>query len=119
MKGNIMNLRTCTLGLALLASAAFLPTYSFAIEPDVDNPAGPQLAKPTDRPDFQQDDQTGAAMNPQAEGANPSPSTAEGAVPMTPDAAAGPDVIITDRAPSDSAVETSPGEENKSKPKVE
>jgi hypothetical protein len=51
-------------------------------EPDVDSPAGPQLAAPTARPDFQQDDQAGAAMNPQAEGANPSPSTAQGANEM-------------------------------------
>jgi hypothetical protein len=84
-----------------------------------DKPARGTAAKPTDRPDFQQDDQAGAATNPQAEGANPSPSTAEGAVPMAPDAEAGPDVIITDRATPDSAVETSPGEENKGKPRVE
>jgi hypothetical protein len=77
-----MSLRTCTLGLALLASIALLPTSSFAVEPDVDSPAGPQNPSLTDRPDFQQDDQAGAATNPQAEGANPSPSTAEGAREM-------------------------------------
>lgn len=108
-----MSLRTCTLGLALLASAAFLPSYSFAVEPDVDSPAGPQLAKPTDRPDFQQDDQAGAAMNPEAEGANPSPSTAERAVPMAPDAAP---MVPADAGANPTA--TSPGEENKGKPKV-
>ena len=109
-----MSLRTCTLGLALLASAAFLPSYSFAIEPDVDSPAGPGLAAPTERPDFQQDDQAGSAMNPQAEGANPSPSTVDRADQMPRAADQMP------RADADAnATASSPGEENKGKPKVE
>lgn len=106
-----MKLKTCTLGLALLASAAFLPSYSFAVEPDVDSPAGPQNPALTSRPDFQQDDQAGAAINPGAEGANPS----------SPSAAARTDVGKNDSADAapESAAETSPGEENKGKPKVE
>jgi hypothetical protein len=57
-----------------------MPT--FATEPDVDSPAGPELPAPrTDRPDFQQDDQSGAVLNPQAEGAQPNNS---------------PDVVIVD-----------------------
>ena len=38
-KENIMRLRTSTLGLALLTSAAVLPSNAFAVEPDVDSPA--------------------------------------------------------------------------------
>ena len=70
------------MALALLSSAAFLATPSFAVEPDVDSPAGPELPAPrTDRPDFQQDDQTGAIIDPEAEGAEP----------VSP-----PDVVIVD-----------------------
>ena len=111
-----MSMRTCTLGLALLASAAFLPGYSFAIEPDVDSPAGPELGAPTTRPDFQQDDQAGAAMNPQAEGANPSPSTA--GAERTDQMPRAADQMP--RADADAnATATSPGQENKGMPKVE
>ena len=103
------DLRTTTLALALFGSAAFLSIPAFAVEPDVDSPAGPELPAPrTDRPDFQQDDQTGAVIDPREEGADPSPLAA----------AAGPDVVITEPAPGISVPETSPGEENKSKPKV-
>ena len=100
-----MSLSTCSLVLALLASAAFLPSYSFAVEPDVDSPAGPENpALRTDRPDFQQDDQPGALLNPQDEGADPTPPIVE--LPMAP-------------ADADAnAVATSPGEENKGKPPV-
>jgi hypothetical protein len=64
-------IRHGAIALVLLgASAASTPT--FAVEPDVDSPAGPELPAPrTDRPDFQQDDQTGAAINPENEGADP------------------------------------------------
>ncbi len=94
---------------ALLASALFLATPAFAVEPDTDLPAGPELPAPrADRPDFQRDDQTGAVVDPREEGADPSP----------PAAAAGPDVVITEPALGASLPETSPGEENKSKPKV-
>jgi len=42
---------------------------SFAIEPDVDSPAGPELPAPRyDRPDFQFDDQAGAAPERDIEG---------------------------------------------------
>jgi hypothetical protein len=67
-----ISLRTGTLAFALLASAALLAPQSFAVEPDVDSPAGPELPAPrTDRPDFQQDDQPGAVIDPEAEGAQP------------------------------------------------
>ena len=108
-----MSMRTVTLALALLTSAAFLPGYSFAIEPDVDSPAGPELAAPTARPDFQQDDQAGAATNPQAEGADPTPPIAERSVPLAPEAVP---MAPADAGPNASA--TSPGEENKGKPPV-
>jgi hypothetical protein len=59
------------LALVLLGSAALVdPT--FAVEPDVDSPAGPENPAPrTDRPDFQQDDGPGQVLDPQAEGAQP------------------------------------------------
>jgi hypothetical protein len=61
------------LALTLLGSAA-IATPTFAVEPDVDSPAGPELPAPrTDRPDFQQDDQPGAVIEPQEEGADPTP----------------------------------------------
>jgi hypothetical protein len=48
------------LALPLLGSVALLGTPTFATEPDVDSPGGPELPAPrTDRPDFQQDDQSG------------------------------------------------------------
>ena len=57
--------------LALLGAAALAPP-AFAVEPDVDSPAGPELPAPrTDRPDFQQDSQAGALLDPEAEGADP------------------------------------------------
>jgi hypothetical protein len=59
------------IALVLLGTSA-ISTPTFAVEPDVDSPAGPELPAPrTDRPDFQQDDQTGAAINPENEGADP------------------------------------------------
>ena len=67
-----ISLRTSTLAVALLAGVAFLAPPSFAVEPDVDSPAGPELPAPrTDRPDFQQDDQAGAVLDPEVEGAQP------------------------------------------------
>jgi hypothetical protein len=78
-------LKTSTLALALVGSAALFTTPSFAVEPDVDSPAGPELPAPrTDRPDFQQDSQTGAVLDPEAEGADPSPPAAD------------PDVVIVE-----------------------
>ena len=64
-------LRIIVAALTLLGSTAFsMPT--FATEPDVDSPAGPELPAPrADRPDFQQDDQAGAVIDPQTEGAQP------------------------------------------------
>ena len=58
--------------LIVLSSVAFLGTSTLAVEPDVDSPAGPELPAPrTDRPDFQQDDQAGAVIDPESEGADP------------------------------------------------
>ena len=69
-----INLGKSTAALALLGSALLLGTPAFAIEPDTDSPAGPELPAPrTDRPDFQQDDQTGAVIDPREEGADPTP----------------------------------------------
>jgi hypothetical protein len=107
-------LKLSALALALLGSTAFLTTPSFAIEPDVDSPAGPELPAPrTDRPDFQQDDQAGAVVDPQVEGADPRPPTADVVVPVLPPTA---DVVVP--APPPGATATSPGEENKGKPPV-
>ena len=67
-----------TAALAFFGSSALLPSPSFAVEPDVDSPAGPQLPAPrTDRPDFQQDDQGGALIDPETEGADPTPPLVE------------------------------------------
>jgi hypothetical protein len=62
------------LALMLVGNLALLSSPSIAVEPDVDSPAGPELPAPrTDRPDFQLDDQTGAPLDPMAEGADPTP----------------------------------------------
>ena len=53
--------RTTALALAMICSAAFLATPSYAVEPDVDFAGGPELPAPRDRPDFQTDDQAGAS----------------------------------------------------------
>ena len=67
-------LRMGMLALALVGSAALLPTPSFATEPDVDSPAGPENPAPrTNRPDFQQDDGPGQVLDPTVEGADPTP----------------------------------------------
>ena len=59
------------LALALIGASSSTPTL--AVEPDVDSTAGPQLPAPrTSDPDFQQDDQAGAVLDPEVEGANPS-----------------------------------------------
>jgi hypothetical protein len=84
-----MTIRTAALVFTLATSVTLLGTPSFAVEPDTDSPAGPELPAPrTDRPDFQQDDQAGAAIDPQAEGADPRP----------PSAYIEPDVVITEPA---------------------
>jgi hypothetical protein len=76
-------IRNIALTLALLGNAAFIATPSFAVEPDTDSPAGPELPAPrTDRPDFQQDNQPGALLDPEAEGADPSPPSAERVEPL-------------------------------------
>jgi hypothetical protein len=89
----------------LFASAALLATPALAVEPDVDSPAGPELPAPrTDRPDFQVDDQTGAPLDPMAEGADPSPPGRDAMVvepaPM-PDDAELPEGKTEDSDPSD------------------
>jgi hypothetical protein len=61
------------LALTLFGTVALLGTPTFAVEPDVDSSAGPELPAPrTADPDFQQDDQAGAVIDPETEGANPS-----------------------------------------------
>jgi hypothetical protein len=61
------------LALTLLGSVTLFGTPTFAVEPDVDSSAGPELPAPrTADPDFQQDDQAGAVIDPETEGANPS-----------------------------------------------
>jgi hypothetical protein len=61
------------LSLAFLGGAV-ITTPTFAVEPDTDSPAGPELPAPrVDRPDFQEDDQAGAVIDPEDEGADPSP----------------------------------------------
>ena len=80
-------LRNSTFALGLLGSAALLTGPSFAVEPDADSPSGPELPAPrTDRPDFQQDDQTGAVIDPETEGADPRPPSADLVVPVPPPA---------------------------------
>lgn len=60
------------LALTLVGGLAFFAEPSWAVESDVDSTAGPQLPAPrTSDPDFQQDDQPGALLNPEVEGANP------------------------------------------------
>jgi hypothetical protein len=67
-----IHLAKCAFALTLVSGLSFLGTPSFAVEPDVDSPAGPELPAPrTDRPDFQQDDQSGAVLDPEVEGADP------------------------------------------------
>jgi hypothetical protein len=70
------------LALMLFGSVTLLGTPTFAVEPDVDSSAGPELPAPrTADPDFQQDDQAGAVIDPETEGANPS---------IAPDVPSGP-----------------------------
>lgn len=72
----------------LFASGVLLASPALAVEPDVDSPAGPELPAPrTDRPDFQLDDQTGAPLDPMAEGADPTPP------------ASGPEAMIVEPSP--------------------
>jgi hypothetical protein len=86
------------LALALLGSA-FLAGPSFAVEPDVDSPAGPELPAPRyDRPDFQFDDQAGAPLERDIEGTD---RLGAGPVVVVPDE---DDVEIID----DDDVETMP-----------
>ena len=62
------------LALTLAGGLGLFSTPSLPVEPDVDSPGGPELPAPrTDRPDFQQDDQTGAVLDPEVEGADPTP----------------------------------------------
>ena len=84
-----MTIRTAALVFTLASSVTLLATPSFAVEPDVKLARRARTSAPrTDRPDFQQDDQAGAAIDPQAEGADPTP----------PSAYAEPEVIIPDPA---------------------
>jgi hypothetical protein len=62
----------CAFALTLVGGLALFSVPTRATEPDVDSSAGPQLPAPrTSDPDFQQDDQPGAVIDPEVEGANP------------------------------------------------
>jgi hypothetical protein len=85
-----ITLRSGALALALVGSAALLATPSFAVEPDVDSAAGPELPAPRySHPDFQFDDQTGAPRERDIEGTDSSV----------------PDVVIVEPGP---AIEVEP-----------
>ena len=78
-------LTNSTCALVFLGGLVMVGTPAFAVEPDVDSPAGPELPAPrSDRPDFQQDDQAGAIIDPEAEGAEP--GVAPDVVIVEPDA---------------------------------
>ena len=63
------SLKSSALALILFGGAAVLAPPSYAVEPDTDSPAGPELPAPRyDRPDFQLDDQTGAPRERDIEG---------------------------------------------------
>jgi hypothetical protein len=97
-----ITLRSSTFALAILGSATLLSAPSFAVEPDVDSPAGPELPAPrTDRPDFQADDQTGAELNTVPGPAEP--GVIEGPTVMIPDddASEAPKGKTEDSDPSD------------------
>jgi hypothetical protein len=85
-----ITLGSSALALVLVVSGALLATPSFAVEPDVDSAAGPELPAPRySHPDFQFDDQAGAPRERDIEGTDSSI----------------PDVVIIEPAP---AVETDP-----------
>lgn len=68
----IARLTKGAVALIFLGGAVLIGTPSFAVEPDVDSAAGPELPAPrTSDPDFQFDDQTGALLAPETEGAEP------------------------------------------------
>jgi hypothetical protein len=73
------------LALTLVGGLALFSAPSLAVEPDVDSSAGPELPAPrTSDPDFQQDDQPGAVIDPEVEGANPTtPRVVEPEAPDT------------------------------------
>jgi hypothetical protein len=78
------------LALSAVGAIALFGTPAFAADPDVDSPAGPELPTArTDRPDFQQDERPGQLLDPQEEGADPSP----------PSASVAPDVVIPEPVP--------------------
>ena len=71
--------------LVFLGGLVMVGSRAFAVEPVVHSPAGPELPAPRcDRPDFQQDDQAGAIIDPEAEGAEP--GVAPDVVIVEPDA---------------------------------
>ena len=90
----------CALALSLVGGLTLISVPTLAVEPDVDSPAGPELPAPrTDRPDFQQDDQTGADIAPERGAAiiEPAPEA------VAPDADAGelPEGKTEDSDPSE------------------
>ena len=68
-----MTLRSGAFALTLVGGVALLATPSFAVEPDVDSAAGPELPAPRySHPDFQFDDQAGAPLERDIEGTDSS-----------------------------------------------
>ena len=98
-----MSMRNYRRALAVLGTAALLTFPSYAVEPDVDSPAGPELPAPRkDRPDFQADDQTGAELNTLPGPDVIEPGVVEGPIVMIPDdAEQRPKGKIEDSDPSD------------------
>jgi hypothetical protein len=74
------------LALTLVGGLALFSAPSWAVEPDVDSSAGPELPAPrTSDPDFQQDNQPGALIDPEVEGANPTRPRVVEPEPVAPD----------------------------------
>ena len=72
------------LALIAMSGLTLFGTPAFAVEPDTNSPAGPELPAPRVRPDFQMDDQAGATkLVPQVELA-PSVVIPDNPVPVPP-----------------------------------
>ncbi len=88
-----MPLKTTALVLTFFGCAAFFASPIFAVEPDTDFSAGPELPAPRSVPGFQTDDQTGASkLVPHVELAEPEAIVphAEEVVPVPPP----PDAVV-------------------------
>jgi hypothetical protein len=67
-----MSARNLIFALAAIGSATLLAAPAFAVEPDVDSGAGPELPAPRDNPAYQPDDQAGAPLERDIEGTDSS-----------------------------------------------